>query len=112
MPGQADTTGPHVYGETVDDHTRCVHYATPADVVAIQFHCCRRFYPCYQCHAAAEPHPATAWPESEYGQPAILCGVCRTRFSILRYRAGHACPSCAAPFNDGCRLHARLYFAS
>ncbi len=104
--------GPHVYGATVDDQTRCVHYATPADVVAIQFHCCRRFYPCFQCHATAETHPATLWPAADFAQPAILCGVCRTRMSISQYRDVHACPHCAAPFNDGCRLHAHLYFAA
>ena len=35
-----------VLGATVDDQTRCVHYAGPLDIVAIRFHCCGEFYPC------------------------------------------------------------------
>jgi len=102
--------GPVVHGPAVDDQTRCVHWAGPTDVVAIQFFCCRRFYPCFDCHAETETHPAERWPVADWSTPAILCGVCRQTLSIERYRAVSACPACAAPFNDGCRLHAHLYF--
>jgi uncharacterized CHY-type Zn-finger protein len=111
MSAPAPETTPTVHGQTVDDQTRCVHYRSAVDVVAIQFHCCRRFYPCYQCHAQAEPHPATQWPADEWGHPAILCGVCRATISIRSYQAIHACPRCTAPFNDACALHADFYFA-
>ena len=47
-----------VYGQTIDDQTRCVHYGTPADVVAIKFFCCRRYYPCHRCHEDSAGHPA------------------------------------------------------
>jgi uncharacterized CHY-type Zn-finger protein len=99
-----------VFGSTVDDQTRCVHYQTPADIVAIKFVCCGRYYPCYQCHAEHAGHPAERWPAGRFAEPAILCGACQTELSIDDYRSVSACPSCASDFNDGCRLHAHLYF--
>lgn len=108
-PGPA-TAAITVHGQTVDEQTRCVHYRSALDVVAIRFHCCRRFYPCHRCHAEAETHPATQWPRDEWEHPAILCGVCRGVLSIRSYQAVHACPACGAPFNDACAAHAPLYF--
>ena len=101
---------PVVHGATVDDQTRCVHYRTELDVVAIKFACCGRYYPCHACHAEAESHEAAQWPVSAQGERAILCGVCRTELTITEYRAADACPACGAAFNPGCRLHAHLYF--
>ena len=101
-----------VYGNTIDDETRCVHYGTVTDVIAIKFFCCRRYYPCHLCHEQSETHAARQWPVADHDQKAILCGVCSTELSINNYLAVHACPSCTAPFNDGCRLHRHLYFES
>jgi hypothetical protein len=39
------TRTPEVFGKTVDEHTRCVHYATELDIIAIRFACCDRYYP-------------------------------------------------------------------
>ena len=100
----------HVHGQTTDAATRCVHYQTPLDVVAIKFNCCGRFYPCFQCHAEGENHPATQWPEAEWSERAILCGVCRSTLTITEYRGATQCPRCGAGFNPGCGLHAHLYF--
>lgn len=100
----------HVYGNTVDEATRCVHYRTAVDVVAIRFLCCDRYYPCFQCHAEAEPHPPVRWPESRWGERAILCGVCRFELTIVDYRSVTACPRCGAAFNERCAAHAHLYF--
>jgi uncharacterized CHY-type Zn-finger protein len=99
-----------VFGNTVDDQTRCVHYRTAADIVAIKFVCCGRYYPCFTCHAEDATHPATRWPADRFDQPAILCGVCRAELRIDEYRTVTACPRCGSAFNDGCRLHAHLYF--
>ncbi|MGP3534018.1 CHY zinc finger protein [Microbacterium sp. RD1] len=99
-----------VHGQTVDDQTRCVHYATELDVIAIRFACCDRWYPCHACHAASESHPGTPWPRDAFGEHAVLCGVCRTQFTIDEYLAVKACPTCSAGFNPGCRLHHDLYF--
>ncbi|HSP75005.1 MAG TPA: CHY zinc finger protein [Cryobacterium sp.] len=99
-----------IHGQTVDAQTRCVHYRSAADIVAIKFFCCGRFYPCHQCHSAGETHAARLWPANRWTEHAILCGACRGTLSIADYRAATACPSCGAAFNDGCRAHAHLYF--
>ena len=52
------TRTPEVFGPTVDDHTRCVHYATELDIIAIRFACCDRYYPCHLCHSETADHPA------------------------------------------------------
>ena len=99
-----------VRGAAVDDETRCVHYRGPLDIVAIRFHCCDEFYPCFRCHADAADHAASAWPRERFDDRAVLCGVCRTTLTITAYLAADGCPSCAAPFNPGGRFHHDLYF--
>ncbi len=101
---------PTVHGPTVDSQTRCVHYATELDVVAIEFACCGRFYPCHACHAESESHEAVQWPRSQWTEQAILCGVCDRLLTIAEYRGVDACPHCHAAFNPRCRLHSHLYF--
>ncbi|MGH3706059.1 MAG: CHY zinc finger protein [Agromyces sp.] len=101
---------PHVYGRTVDDETRCVHYATAVDIIAIRFACCDRYYPCHACHAEAESHPVVVRRRAEWDAPGILCGACGTELSVTEYRAGDACPACDADFNPRCRLHWDRYF--
>lgn len=101
---------PAVRGRTVDDETRCVHWASPLDVVAIRFACCGEFYPCHACHEETAGHAASVWPRSRRDEEAILCGVCSGRLSIASYLEADACPHCGAAFNPGCRLHAHLYF--
>lgn len=99
-----------VLGATVDDQTRCVHYRGPLDVVAIRFHCCREFYPCFRCHAEAADHAVSAWPRVEFDAPAVLCGVCRATLTIAEYLRTDGCTACGAAFNPGCSLHHSIYF--
>ena len=105
------TTAPVVRGRPVDDETRCVHWHSALDVVAIEFACCREFYPCADCHAETAGHPARTWPATARDEPALLCGVCKHRTTIADYlAAGDACRHCGAAFNPGCRVHRHLYF--
>ena len=99
-----------IYGLLVDDQTRCQHYHSPVDIIAIQFRCCGRFYPCYQCHEACESHPMERWKPHEFDTKAILCGVCRHKMSISEYMAATACPSCGSMLNTGCKKHFHIYF--
>ncbi|WP_426625203.1 CHY zinc finger protein [Leifsonia sp. McL0607] len=101
---------PHVLGPTVDDQTRCIHYRTPLDVIAIRFACCGEFYPCHLCHAEAAGHPARQWPVAEREEHAVLCGVCAATLTIGDYLEADACPACGALFNPGCKLHPEFYF--
>lgn len=99
-------------GVSVDSQTRCVHYHTPRDVMAIAFPCCETFYPCRGCHEACCEHDARRWPPERFDEQAILCGVCRERLSIESYlSSNHCCPSCGVRFNPGCAKHWDRYFA-
>lgn len=100
-----------VLGATVDDQTRCIHYHSELDVIAIRFACCGEYYPCHLCHAESAGHEARTWPVALQDALAIVCGVCEVELSISDYLGVEACPHCGAPFNPGCRLHSHLYFA-
>lgn len=100
-----------VYGKLVDDQTRCEHYHSPVDMIAIKFKCCDKYYPCYQCHEETTDHAAQTWHKDERDTKAILCGNCKTELTINQYmRSGNECPNCKAAFNPNCSKHYHLYF--
>ena len=101
---------PRVLGPVVDEMTRCVHYRTPVDIIAIKFACCHEYYPCHLCHEETADHVARQWTRDERDQEAVLCGACRTELTIASYLATNECPNCRSPFNERCRLHTHLYF--
>lgn len=102
--------GIYVAGHPVDDQTRCVHYHSTLDVVAIKFACCNTFYPCIHCHAETSGHVAAVWPAAAWDEHAVLCGVCRSTMPISAYLDTTSCPRCGAGFNPGCTAHHHLYF--
>ena len=104
------TARPRVLGPVVDDETRCIHYRSALDVVAIRFACCGEYYPCHLCHAETAGHPARQWPREQREEHAVLCGVCGDELTISEYLAADDCPHCGAAFNPGCHLHTHLYF--
>lgn len=102
-----------VRGVDLDPQTRCRHWHSPLDIVAIRMRCCGVYYACVDCHAAIADHPVAVWPVAERDQPAIRCGNCAAELSIAAYLAsGDRCPVCAAGFNPGCRTHDHHYFAA
>ncbi|QOI98260.1 MAG: hypothetical protein HRU69_12540 [Flammeovirgaceae bacterium] len=102
-----------VKGTLVDEQTRCIHYHTHRDVIAIKFKCCNTWYACYYCHHEAAGHPATVWLTEEYEEQAVLCGVCKRTLTINQYLAcNNQCLHCGALFNPGCSNHYPLYFGS
>jgi uncharacterized CHY-type Zn-finger protein len=105
-------TRPNVLGIELDPQTRCAHWRSPLDVIAIKMRCCGEYYACRQCHDELADHPARIWPPEEWDLPAILCGVCDSELTVRQYLdCGNACPACQARFNPGCRNHSHLYFA-
>ena len=100
---------PRVLGPVVDTETRCIHYSTPLDVIAIRFRCCGEFYPCHLCHEESVDHTAERWEDADQ-ECAVLCGVCGHVLTIGQYAGAERCPSCDAAFNPGCKLHWGLYF--
>lgn len=102
---------PAVYGIGLDPETRCAHYHSERDIIAIKFKCCGTYYSCYQCHQEMADHPAVPWPHNEFDEKAILCGACGSELTINEYLASkNQCPHCGAAFNPGCSHHYCLYF--
>jgi uncharacterized CHY-type Zn-finger protein len=102
---------PRVRGVDLDGETRCAHYHSDLDIVALQLSCCAPYYACRECHDALAGHVGRPWPRAQRAQPAILCGACGATMSIEAYLAcADRCPACAARFNPGCRTHHHLYF--
>ncbi len=101
-----------IRGIDTDAYTRCAHYDSERDIIAIRFRCCGVYYPCHACHEALADHAAEQWPQERFGEHAVLCGACRKTLSIRSYLdCGHVCPHCSAEFNPGCAAHHELYFA-
>lgn len=101
-----------IHGVELDAETRCAHWHSPLDVIAIRASCCGEYYACAQCHDALADHPLTPWPRERRDTPGVLCGVCRAELGIAEYLAcDHTCPRCGASFNPRCSLHHHLYFA-
>src|SRR6266852_1872398 len=100
-----------VRGIDVDAQTRCVHYRSAADIVAIKMRCCGVYYACKDCHVALAGHAIAVWPRGEWEQRAVLCGACGAELTIWEYLQGESrCPGCGAGFNPGCRAHWHFYF--
>ena len=117
---------------SIDDHTityhgvevksfgqsRCAHWHSPLDVLALQAPCCFKYYACASCHDEQEDHALQPWPTTTpLDTPGLLCGVCKRTFSIGVYlcqEGSPVCPysSCGAPFNPGCKNHWPIYFAA
>ena len=103
--------GLQIFGALVGDQTRCAHYRSDLDIIAIRFKCCGRWYPCRECHDDGERHQAQVWPREEFKSNAVLCGACGEQLSIETYLAcANECPSCQRGFNPGCAMHYHLYF--
>jgi len=95
----------------VTDETRCAHYHSERDVVAVRFKCCDTFYACIYCHEELADHPPQRWSKGERETNAIYCGRCRGTMSIREYLGcGNRCPLCGAAFNPGCADHYHFYF--
>jgi len=101
-----------VKGKVIDNQTRCSHYHTDLDIIAIKFKCCNIYYPCYTCHKESADHEAVTWPENEWDKKAILCGVCSHELTVKEYMASNnTCPLCQSSFNPNCKKHYDLYFS-
>ncbi|KAK9474479.1 uncharacterized protein V1510DRAFT_412332 [Dipodascopsis tothii] len=101
-------------GKLVDNETRCRHWHSNLDVIAIRFKCCDIFFACYECHKEEQDHQVVVWSKEEIDSPrirTILCGVCKYWMHTKEYfDCGSTCPYCKAGFNPYCSLHYDLYF--
>ncbi|WP_135852212.1 CHY zinc finger protein [Halorussus salinus] len=102
--------GQSIRGVEVGPETRCAHYDSERDVVALRFACCEAYFPCFRCHDAVADHEAERL-SVESGEAAVLCGVCGSGLTPREFVDGeHRCPDCGAAFNPGCGDHYDLYF--
>ena len=100
-----------VKGSVLDSETRCSHYHTELDRIAIKFYCCQTYFPCYLCHEVSGCGNVKMWPHDQFDEKAILCGSCGEELTITTYRNGESkCPNCKSDFNPNCQLHEHLYF--
>jgi uncharacterized CHY-type Zn-finger protein len=103
---------PNVRGIELDAETRCVHYSSPYDIIAIKMKCCDMYFACKECHAALADHSLEPWPREEWQQNAVLCGTCSSELTIAGYvQSSDRCPVCGARFNPRCRQHRGYYFS-
>ncbi|WP_335872449.1 CHY zinc finger protein [Bacillus sp. 2205SS5-2] len=100
-----------VKGIEMDEQTRCCHYSSELDIIALKFKCCQTYFPCYQCHEELTGHVPILWGKQEKQTKAILCGSCWNELTIEAYQScQERCPNCRARFNPGCANHYHLYF--
>src|SRR5262245_57900890 len=91
-----------VFGMDVDPQTRCKHWRSKLDIIAIKFKCCGLWYACFECHTKLADHAPEIWPVNEFDEKAVLCGACGHQLTIDEYlNCGSTCPSCKAQFNPG-----------
>ena len=103
--------GVEVEGIDLDGETRCAHWNSKLDIVALRFKCCGRWYSCFECHKDLADHPATVWTSEERNEMAVLCGSCGHKLTIEEYlNCDSKCTKCNASFNPGCSKHHDLYF--
>src|SRR5712672_257392 len=56
---------PEVRGVELDAETRCVHYRSVLDIVAIKMACCGVYWACKDCHEALAGHAIAVWGRGE-----------------------------------------------
>lgn len=106
-----DSPGIPIKGKVIDDQTRCIHYHSPLDIIAIKFKCCNVYYSCYYCHKEEEDHTPGKWNKDEYITKAVLCGICKHEMTIQAYLdSNNECPFCNSKFNPKCADHYHFYF--
>ena len=102
-------------GNLYDQHTRCSHYHSELDIMAIKFKCCSDivecYYPCYKCHEELTSHKNLRWTTRQLlTEKVILCGSCYTEMTFPEYKQALKCVQCGGQFNPGCKAHYGLYF--
>ncbi|ELZ42735.1 zinc finger CHY domain protein [Halorubrum saccharovorum DSM 1137] len=87
-PATDDRFSVPLRGVAVDPETRCAHWDSAVDVVALRFGCCETYYPCDACHDAATDHEAEPWPRDRFDEAAVLCGACGATLTAREYLDG------------------------
>lgn len=101
-----------VKGDIVDDTSKCKHYHSEKDIIAIKMKCCNTYYACIHCHSETAGHETIVWEKNEFKTKAVMCGNCKNELTIIDYlNCENICPTCKASFNPGCENHYHYYFS-
>src|SRR5690625_8025706 len=73
-------------GTVLDSETRCSHYHTELDRIAIKFYCCQTYFPCYLCHKESGCGETKVWPYDKLDKKAILYGACGEELTSKSYQ--------------------------
>ena len=104
-------TADSIKGKTIDAHSRCEHYHSALDIIAVKMKCCNEYYACIDCHNETAHHTSQVWKKDDFDTRAILCGNCYYELTIQEYLDSHyQCPNCRAAFNLKCSNHNHFYF--
>lgn len=102
-----------LFGQLLDKNTRCLHYHSEIDIIAIKFKCCGYYFSCFKCHDLFRNysinHPVEKFSKLDYGK-VVLCGNCYSELTFDDYSKNHRCTICNSQFNPKCSLHYGLYF--
>lgn len=102
---------PKIYGINLDPQTRCTHWNSSLDIIAIKSGCCHKYYACASCHQELEDHSLQPISKKDFDQPGVFCGSCQTELTVNQYlQSNYKCPNCKLDFNPGCSNHYNLYF--
>ncbi|RLV91211.1 Helper of Tim protein 13 [Spathaspora sp. JA1] len=109
---QSITPSITLQGQLTDKHTRCIHYHSKLDIIALKFKCCQIYYPCFKCHQELTNHKVSRYNSNDLATvKVILCGECFHELSFDEYKNNNMkCVYCHNNFNPGCSLHLDLYF--
>lgn len=100
-----------VYGVEIDPNSRCRHWHSILDIVALKFACCGNWFACFDCHRELADHEPGVWSRGSHEELAAMCGACGRILTVSEYTDGDStCPRCAQGFNPGCAKHYHLYF--
>ena len=91
-----------INGLLVDNESRCQHYHSPLDIVALKCYDCQKYYACYQCHDHIEDHRFRAYPCHIRQDKVVICGVCLHEMTIENYQKSISCSHCHSRFNPAC----------
>lgn len=108
-----------IKGILVDEDSRCKHWHSKLDVIALKFKCCPAvYYSCYSCHE--ETNPADHVVEkydlvADKNKNLVICGICKTEMTFDQYKNLEEdgilkCYNCKSHFNPGCKYHYQAYF--
>ena len=100
-----------VYGDILDEETRCQHYHSERDIIAKCF-ACQKYYPCFLCHDRYEDHASSGLSCESLRRSSSPLWPLQDRVDYFSVHLGceDACPSVLILFNPVQRSIDRICF--